>query len=275
MYQRVIAFFYFRGKYFCTGKMSVEIEQEQWDSEEPDGINRFRVNFPGAKDQGSPVIMREGPRGKEKRTIIGMFLRMEEDVAIMAQISPSTVNWIRLNADWTQESTCDDPDWRKENLFTSCSCGTSQLTNDDPRRRNRIHNGEAVNNDKQYPWQALVFNKRIENAGLVHTNPWNNGNNFRICSGSIISNKHILTSAECVLKNLDNKQEGYSHHSMVSVSIGSPGRRDTQDLKGIKQVIPHEKAFTEGYNYNIGIYYMKYFMHSFPHFVIFYQQYWQ
>ena len=60
----------------------MEIEQEQWDADEPDGINRFRVNFPGAKDQGSPVIMREGPRGKEKRTIIGMFLRMEEDVAI-------------------------------------------------------------------------------------------------------------------------------------------------------------------------------------------------
>ena len=229
----------------------MEIEQEQWDAEEPDGINRFRVNFPGAKDQGSPVIMREGLRGKEKRTIIGMFLRMEEDVAIMAQISPSTVNWIRLNADWTQESTCDDPDWKKENLFTSCSCGMSKLTNEDPRRRNRIYNGEAVNNNNQYSWQALVFNKAIDDAGVHNSNP--NRNNFKICSGSIISNKHILTSAECLLKNQNNKHEGYSDKRFIAVKIGHPIRYSSiHQLKGIKQVIPHEKAFTEGYTYNIG-----------------------
>jgi len=226
------------------------VEQEQWNAEmnsQGEHIMKIRLNFPGAKDQGTPVIIREN----RHRTIIGMFLRIENNVAIMAQISPSTVNWIRLNADWTQESTCDDPDWKKENLFTSCSCGMSKLTNEDPRRRNRIYNGQAVNNNNQYPWQALVFNKAIDDAGVHNSNP--NRNNFKICSGSIISNKHILTSAECLLKNQNNKHEGYSDKRYIKVKIGHPIRYSSiHQLKGIKQVIPHEKAFTEGYNYNIG-----------------------
>ena len=225
------------------------MEQEQWDAEmnsQGERIMKIRLNFPGEKDQGTPVIIREN----RHKTIIGMFLRIENNIAIMAQLSPSTVNWIRLNADWTQESTCDDPNWRKENLFTSCSCGMSKLTNEVPRRRNRIYNGEAVNNNNQYPWLALVANDRSSNPGFINNNP--NGNNFEICSGSIISNKHILTSAECLLKNQNNKQEGYSEKDFIRVKIGHPIRHESVGVKRVKQVIPHEKALTDGYNYNIG-----------------------
>ena len=73
---------------------------------------------------------------------------------------------------------------------------------------NRIRNGDNVENHK-YPWQVLVINKLVDSSGMFHEDP--DGSNFDICSGSIISNKHILTSAECLLKNKNNNLIEYTH----------------------------------------------------------------
>ena len=233
------------------------------------------VEFPGDRDEGSPLVIQENGHN----TVIGMFLKQMKGPALYAQITPDTVNWIRENADWTQESSCaknlhsDLHHWTKENLFTSCGCGTpnnsvrrhKRSASNRRRRRkfdkighknssisnnNRILNGKDVQNNK-YPWQALVFNKLTNNPhlGSLGRNP--DGTNFDLCSGSLISNKHILTSAECVLKNKNDNQKIFNEAVNIIVKLANT-RRSEGIFMEIKHVKPHEKAFTNGYNYNIG-----------------------
>ena len=228
------------------------------------------VDFPGTLDTGTPVIMVEN----NHKTIVGMYFGVMSGPTIIAQLTPYTINWIMEHADWTQESTCDATDnhnkpRNNENIFTSCSCGMSNEDNVPRRKRsigsrrhtapleyfnkwspqnNRIHNGNSVTNDNRYPWQVLVFNKKDKDADIYNNNP--NNRDYDICSGSIISSSHILTSAECLLKNKNNKQD-YSLFDYIEVKVGHPDRRDGM-YKKIKQFFFHELAFTEGYNYNIG-----------------------
>ena len=234
--------------------------REQW----------IAVDFPGTKDEGTPVIMVEN----HHKTIVGMYFQVMPGPAIIAQVTPYTVNWIMENADWTQENTCDatnnhNKPKNNENIFTSCSCGVSNEDNLPRRKRsigsrrhtapldyfnkwsprsNRIHNGNSVTNDNKYPWQVLVFNKKDKDTNIRNGNPGER--TYDICSGSIISSSHILTSAECLLKNKNNKED-YSLFDYIEVKVGHPDRREGT-YKEIKQFFMHELAFTEGYNYNIG-----------------------
>ena len=233
------------------------------------------VEIPGDRDEGSPLVIKENDR----YTVIGMFLKQMKGPALYAQITPDTVNWIRDNADWTQESSCaknlhsDLHHWTKENLFTSCGCGTpnesvrrhKRSASNRRRRRkfnqtghknsslsnnNRIFNGKDVQNNK-YPWQALVFNKLTNNPNLGSLGRNPDGTNFDLCSGSLISNKHILTSAECVLKNKIDNKKIFNEPENIIVKVGSTRRAEGAFIQ-IKHVEPHEKAFSDGYNYNIG-----------------------
>ena len=230
------------------------------------------VEFPGDRDEGSPLVIQENGRS----TVIGMFLKQMKGPALYAQITPDTVNWIRENADWTQESSCalnteTDHYWAKENLFTSCGCGypnkparRHKRSPSNRRRRkfdqtrhknsslshyyNRILHGKDVQNN-QYPWQVLVFNKLSHYNPPLGSNP--DGTNFDLCSGSLISNKHILTSAECVLNNKNDNRKIFNQAENIVVKVGDTHRTQGAFIQ-IKHVKPHEKAFTDGYNYNIG-----------------------
>ena len=228
------------------------------------------IELPGDLDEGSPLVIEENGRN----TVIGMFLKQMKGPAVYAQITPATSNWIRDNADWTQESSCannlhsDLHYWEKENLFTFCGCGTNWPAWPPARRRkrsafnrrkrrkfdrfHRILNGYDVPNNK-YPWQVLVFNKIRTNPSSplsgLGANP--DGTNFDLCSGSLISNKHILTSAECVLKNKNDNQKIFNEAENIIVKLANT-RRSEGIFMEIKHVKPHEKAFTNGYNYNIG-----------------------
>ena len=271
-----LTIFHSRGKTFCIGRGQAEVEEERWDlpvNGQGEQKQRILVDFPGEKDEGTPMIMKEN----DHSTVVGMFLKTFAGASLVAQVTPNTVNWIRQNADWTQESTCNDRNWKKENIFTSCSCGMSngddvqrhkrsidnEMTNETSfnhnwfgkyvnnssfQYSNRIRNGDNVENHK-YPWQVLVINKLVDSSGMFHEDP--DGSNFDICSGSIISNKHILTSAECLLKNKNNNLIEYSDKEMIFVKLGDHERR-AGEYVSIKHIVPHEKAFTEGYNYNIG-----------------------
>ena len=88
------------------------------------------VDMPGERDLGAPLIIVENDR----RTVIGMFLRQMRGPAVYSQITPATVNWIQENADWTQESSCSDP----ESTFTSCKCGMSNKHQPVKRANNRF-----------------------------------------------------------------------------------------------------------------------------------------
>ena len=43
----------------------------------------------------------------------------------------------------------------------------------------------------------------------------------------------------------------YSNNEMIFVKLGDHERRSGEYVS-IKHIVPYEKAFTEGYNYNIG-----------------------
>ena len=101
----------------CTKNIKVS---QTWKEDGYDGD----VDMPGSLDVGAPMIIHENGR----RTIIGMFLKQMQGAAVFNQITPDTFNWIQENADWTQESSCSDP----ESTFTSCHCGTANST---PRKR--------------------------------------------------------------------------------------------------------------------------------------------
>ena len=150
---------------------------------------------------------------------------------------------------------------RRNETFSNHSLyGNIYFNKSSPQVLNRIKNGDEVNNNK-YPWQVLVFNKLTDtwdghgNHELNNEDP--DGTNFDICSGSIISNKHILTSAECLLKNKKNNLIEYSDKGRIIVKLGDDNRKIIDNRRDgeyvpVMKVMPHENAFTEGYNYNIG-----------------------
>ena len=88
------------------------------------------MDMPGKLDRGAPLIVVENGR----RTLIGVFLKQMRGAAVHSQITPATVNWIQDNADWTQESSCSDP----ESTFTSCKCGMSNKHQPVKRANNRF-----------------------------------------------------------------------------------------------------------------------------------------
>ena len=80
-------------------------------------------DLPGERDMGTPLIKTENAR----QTVIGIFLKQMQGVAVFAQITPATVNWIYRAADWTQESSCSPQRPNTESLFTSCQCGEENI----------------------------------------------------------------------------------------------------------------------------------------------------
>ena len=150
----------------------------------------------------------------------------------------------------------------------------------------------------KYPWETLVFNRLRRRkttpcdqspvpSHLFRFNfpiPFNSdGGTYDICSGSLITNKHILTSAECLLKNKldifedttnihikrkeekdknDNfmrKSPEYSDAECIFVLIGIKNKDKALEevplpLFGIKHryIHPHAFSHVNEFNYNIG-----------------------
>ena len=225
--------------------------------------------FPGFLDRGTPLVVREN----HKNTIAGIFREnLDQDhrgPTIFDRLSPEIVNWIIDNSDWAVDSSCY--------TFTSCSCG-QQTPDGEPsdqtlRHSNRIiieKNTEAVDVPSgKYPWEAIVFNAKhdyCDNTAqsdlFKHARP--NGDSFDICSGSLITDRHIITSAACILQNrhdMESIERHTFHFTKAPCLYASVGIIDWFDAVNKGKILEvqdrylHEEAFTHMYNfnYNIGI----------------------
>ena len=87
------------------------------------GQKLFRQQFPGPRDKGTPLVIKEYNRN----TIVGIFWfkgelefnhgngNFKKGPFLFHRLYDEVVNWIMETADWTHDSKC--------NAFTSCSCG--------------------------------------------------------------------------------------------------------------------------------------------------------
>ena len=138
---------------------------------------------------------------------------------------------------------------------------------------NRILHGTDVSNNK-YPWTTLVFNRLIKpcrsyydpDARLFKEHD-PDGVGYDICSGSLISNKHILTSALCILVNKNaidsqsifssKKPPEYSNPECIFAIVGYTNKDEALNAEKISRIrnrYPHPQAFSDiqEYNYNLG-----------------------
>ena len=121
----------------------------------------------------------------------------------------------------------------------------------------------------KYPWEALVFNRLkvpCDTTTNLYKDNHPDGVNYDICSGSLISNKHILTSAECLLTNKEillssyhneKIRAEYSDATCIFVFLGFADKNDAinnGELRRIKERYVHSQAFTDisEFNYNLG-----------------------
>ena len=124
-----------------------------------------------------------------------------------------------------------------------------------------------------YPWEAIIFNTKHQYCKIMNgKNP--DGVFFDICSGSLITDKHIITSASCILQNRDDV-EGYNPNSnkpdnpkhipqftkpeclYTSLGLGDWIEAvDKGNILDIEETLVHGDALTNinHVNYNLGIY---------------------
>ena len=193
---------------------------------------------------------------------------------------------------------------RDQQYFNVSSATSSkQRKRDHDKDSNRMYNKQETLADVQsnkYPWEVNVYN-RIDKQGRKRLTPcpspdtiqtfgdllsdqnsggqWG-GVSYDICSGSLISSRHVLTSAECVAQNRRQKYR-LQHYTIVKDTIDEQdhSRQDNSKIDAyyskpncifilmgytskdyasskklfkIKTVTPHPQAFSKGYNYNLG-----------------------
>ena len=135
------------------------------------------------------------------------------------------------------------------------------------------------------PWEVIIYNQlkapcNYNKQIYKDNNPDPDGGNYFICSGTLITNQHILTTAKCLMKNklfddnnkriiqrhsIDGKDHvyqrkipEYSDEKCLNVVIGHTDRIAALDhpamFKRVQRKFVHPQAFSHAdeYNYNLG-----------------------
>ena len=275
--------------------------------------------FPGYLDIGTPLIIKKYYDRNTIIGMFQDQLNADSNKgpALFTKLDPEAVQWIVETADWTQKT---DYKTRGSSCIThtSCSCG---MENGPETRKsvNRIYskadNTATEVEGHKYPWEVniysrvdtLAWKKQIDcscyqpplcpdasekwtfdmqqtdqhTQNIVNTREPTKRAKYNVCSGSLITSKHVLTSAECVARNRnhpyprrwystwdkirdqdENKQDNskldvkYNEPECIFVLLGYPNQTNAISVKAellrVKRIHHHPKAFTEGYNYNLG-----------------------
>ena len=238
-----------------------------------------------------------------------------DDPALFTKLDPDAFEWIVKNADWTQEARLGN-EGSYCFTHTSCSCGIQNGPRSRTLKSlNRIYDKEdntapEIEEGNKYPWEVNIYN-RIDNrarwrqkqcgcqipaicpspsemwtfdkqqedqhtANQILTDEPDQKPEYDICGGSLITSKHILTTAECVARNREQRADPYDQicqqdqikqdnsqlnlvymePECVLVLIGYPNQKTAKNEKAellrVKTIHPHPKAFTKGYSYNLG-----------------------
>ena len=159
----------------------------------------------------------------------------------------------------------------------------SEISNNSTNINRLIHGATMM--ESLNPWEVLIYNQlkapcNYNTQIYKDNNPDPDGGNYFICSGSLITNQHILTTAKCLMKNklfddnnkriiqrhsIDGKDHvyqrkipEYSDEECLNVVIGHTDRIAALDhpamFKRIQRKFVHPQAFSHAdeYDYNLG-----------------------
>ena len=123
-----------------------------------------------------------------------------------------------------------------------------------------INAGPDVTYNK-YPWMALIMNRldmsvypSPANKAWYEQHPPGAGGKYDMCGGALLTNKHVITTADCAIKvpysNVFEMQEARK----MLVKLGYVDKWHGDWLK-VKELFPHPDAFKDeetGKNNNLG-----------------------
>ena len=127
-----------------------------------------------------------------------------------------------------------------------------------------INAGPDVTYNK-YPWMALIMNRldmsvypSPANKAWYEQHPPGAGGKYDMCGGALLTNKHVITTADCAIKvpysNVFEMQEARK----MLVKLGYVDKWHGDWLK-VKELFPHPDAFKDeetGKNNNLGKLYL-------------------
>ena len=152
-------------------------------------------------------------------------------------------------------------------LFTSdCQCGIAYYKDGGKGKEGksqRIYNGKKTQ-EHQYPWLVYLVVERYQtNETECGTKEPGFGWKLRVrCSGSLISNKHVLTNAHCFQR--DNFRFNYTTDRAYIVyglywtcsgldRCEDPEGNENKGIKEVRKYFLHPKYTVEDDNYDVAI----------------------